>query len=123
MNRIRPLLSFFLGFVLLAQGFAVSAAPRTVPTASASASETVMADMPCHGQMAARADEGGAKKLPCCNENCPDMATCALGHLAPVTTVSLTLPPPAPVERAFMLSFAALQSPGSLLRPPIASHG
>ncbi|PXV63711.1 hypothetical protein [Sinimarinibacterium flocculans] len=123
MNRIRTLLSMLLGLVLLAQGIAVSAAPRASLSAAPALSATVMADMPCHGQMASQADEMGEQQPSCCDENCPDMTTCALGHLASVAMVSLALPQPAGVGRGLTPVIAASRTTGSLLRPPIALHG
>ncbi len=123
MNRNRTLLSMLLGLVLLVQGFAVSAAPRASLSEDAAVTVNVMADMPCHGQMTAQADETGDQHSSCCDENCPDMTTCALGHLASVATVSLAMPQPARAERGFTPVLALSRTSGSLLRPPIALHG
>lgn len=123
MDRFRTLLSMFLGLVLLVQGFAVSAAPRTALAAGAAVAVSIMADMPCHGQMATQADEPGKQHPSCCNENCPDMTTCTLGHLAPVATVSLFLPQSARAERGLTTAVTAARVSGSLLRPPIVLHG
>lgn len=123
MKRFRTLLSVLLGLVLLVQGFAVSAAPRAKLPAETPASASVMADMPCHGQTAMHADDAGKKPPSCCNENCPDMTTCALGHLASVATVSLALPQSALTERRLTPVLAASRTLSSLLRPPIVLHG
>lgn len=123
MKRFRTLLSVLLGLVLLVQGFAVSAAPRAKLPAEAPASASVMADMPCHGQTAMQADDAGKQHPSCCNENCPDMTTCALGHLASVATESVTLPQPARAERIFTPVLAISRTLNPLLRPPIALHG
>lgn len=121
MNQIRTLLSMFLGLVLLVQGLAVSAAPR-VSLAEDAAKVSAMAELPCHGQMAASLDETGEPQPSCCDENCPDMTTCVLGHLASAAVVSLDLMRPAPAEHGFTPVIAVSRRAASLLRPPIALH-
>lgn len=123
MNRFRTLLSMFLGLVLLVQGFAVSAAPRAKLPAEAPASVSALADMPCHAQKAVKSDDSGKQDPSCCNENCPDMTTCALGYLAFVATMSVVMPQPARAEPSFTPALAVSRTLSSLLRPPIARHG
>lgn len=123
MKRFRTLLSVLLGLVLLLQGFAVSAAPRAKLTAEAPASASVMADMPCHAQKAVKSDDSSKQGRACCNVGCPDMTTCALGHLASVATVSVALPLVARAERSFTPVRVATRTLNTLLRPPIALHG
>lgn len=120
MHRYRTLLSVLLGLVLLLQGYAVSAAPRAM-LADVAGSETIaMADMPCHGQMTDPADQ----QLPsCCDVECPDMTSCALGHIAAATIPSMTLPQPVREALAFTPGRVASRTLTSPLRPPIAVHG
>lgn len=112
-----------LGLVLLVQGFAVSIAPRASLSEDAVATVSTMTGMPCHGQIAAQADETGDQRLSCCDETCPDMTTCALGHLAPIAMAYLALPKLAYAEHGFTPVIAVSHTSGSLLRPPIAFHG
>ena len=123
MKRCRTLLSVLLGLVLLAQGFAVSAAPRAKLSESAPASASVVADMPCNGQKALKQDETGKPHRSCCNASCPDMTTCALGHLASATTVSLMVPTAAGAQPSLPPVRAESRALSSLLRPPISFHG
>ncbi|HBG31982.1 MAG TPA: hypothetical protein DDW98_15390 [Gammaproteobacteria bacterium] len=123
MNRVRTLLSVLLGLVLLVQGFAVSAAPRAKLSEGAPAFVSVVADMPCHAQKAAKTDHAGEQARSCCNASCPDMTTCALGHLASVATISVALPQLTRAENRFTPVLAVSRVPNSLLRPPIALHG
>lgn len=123
MKRFRTLLSVLLGLVLLVQGFAVSAAPHAKPSEGAPASASVMADMPCHAQKTMKQDDSGKQDRACCNASCPDMTTCALGHLAAVATVSVGLPQAARAERRFTPVRVATRTLNAPLRPPIAFHG
>lgn len=123
MIRCRAALSVLMGLVLLVQGFAVSAASRTNFSDKAPVSASVVAVPPCHGQMAMQPNDSGEQQPSCCNENCPDMTTCALGHLASAASVSVTLPLPLGAERTFMAVPPASRTHSSLLRPPIALHG
>jgi hypothetical protein len=123
MNRFRTLLSALLGLVLLAQGFAVAAAPRAKLSKGEPASVSVMADMPCHAPKVTEQD-GSAKKTPvCCDANCPDMTTCALSHLGFAMVVSVSLPLPSTTQFRFTPALTASPTPGSPLRPPIVLHG
>lgn len=123
MKRYRTLISVLLGVVLLVQGAAVSAAPRAKLSAEVSALASAMADMPCHAQKAMTADDPGKPDHSCCNASCPDMTTCALGHLASVGTVSVALPQDARAELSFTAVRVTSRTASSLLRPPIALHG
>lgn len=118
MKRYRTLLSVLLGLVLLLQGLAVSAAPYIAAAAPAEA-EMAM-DMPCHGQMSEKA---GKQDRSCCSSTCPDMTTCALGHLAAsVSVIFEALSPVTHAEHSFTLIGAVSTSPTTLLRPPISLH-
>lgn len=123
MNRFRTLLSLLLGLVLLVQGFAVSAAPRAKLSEGVPASASVMADMPCHGQEAMKQDDSGKQDRACCGASCPDMTTCALGHLASATPVTVALPPAAQAESHVAPFYVEARTLNSPLRPPIALHG
>jgi len=114
MKKLRPFLSAVLGLTLLVQGFGVAAA---APAAVADEAQVAAADMPCHGG----AQDEAAGSCPCC-DNCPNMANCALGHLAgaPVTRLQFS-PATQTVIAATPRSVEAVVS-ASLLRPPISSH-
>lgn len=121
MNYCRTLLSVLLGLVLLVQGLAVSAAPHASPMDTV-ASLPATAHMPCHAQNADAADTQAAAKPSCCDASCPDMTSCALGHMA-VSAPTGIAPLPAnaaeyPVPASVLVSHP-LRSP---LRPPIAIH-
>lgn len=122
MKRYRTLISILMGLVLLLQGWAVAAAPRA--HLSQVASLEVMADMPCHARSSdQKPGAGGTEKPSCCNADCPDMTTCALGHFVSVVTFTLNSPRadvPAPVLLVVREISAA---PAFLLRPPILSNG
>ena len=121
MRRHRPLISILLGLVLLAQGFAVSAAPRGIPVAKhGGAGMSAMAHMPCHMMKAERPVK---QKPSCCNEVCPDMTTCALGTLATVAPLSVAVQKGSMVVPFLRVISASRQAPTSLLRPPITLHG
>lgn len=122
MKRHRTLVSILVGLVLLLQGWAVAAAPRAhLPQA---ASLDAMADMPCHARSSdQKPGVDGTVKPSCCNADCPDMTTCALGHFVSVVTFALDTPRahvPAPVALSARQASAA---PAFLLRPPILSLG
>lgn len=123
MKRFRTLLSVLLGLVLLVQGFAVSAAPRAkVSGKSESVESGVMADLPCHGQKAMKADDASKQYRACCNENCPDMTTCALGHLATVPMLSVALAQPVREAPSVISVRIVTRTFASPLRPPISLH-
>lgn len=116
MKRYRTLLTMLLGLVLLLQGLAVSAAPYAKVPAPAE-SEMAM-EMPCHGQMA----ETSGKQVPsCCSLTCPDMTTCALGHIvAAIDVITVALSPVAHAEHSFTAVHAVSRSLTTPLRPPIS---
>lgn len=120
MQRYRTLISILLGLVLLVQGLAVSAAPRAEwsEPAPAKMSATSMADMPCHAQKADKADLA----QPCCDASCPDMTTCALGHLACVATESVVFSQMMREALAFTSVRVQARALASPLRPPITLH-
>lgn len=120
MKRHRTLIGALLGLMLLVQGFAVSAAPYAKVLESASAGINAMADSPCHGKMA---DHAGKRPSSCCNDNCPDMAACALGHIAAAAIVSIVLPQSAYEASIFAPVHAVTRTLTSPLRPPITLHG
>jgi hypothetical protein len=118
MKRDRTWLNLLLGLVLLVQGFAVAAAPRGMARHATPAAEA--ASMPAHCPGMAASGEASDHAGPsCCDESCPDMTTCALGHYAAAIAIGpigvrhadpfgVSLPGPVPLTRA----------PGSPLRPP-----
>lgn len=112
MKKLRPYLTAILGLMLWVQGMAVAAAPVKVAEDPASAME-----MPCHGK-----DSAGAAACACCDDACPDMASCVIGHFAgtPVTALHFTVIAQAAIPAAGW----SLQTsvPPLPLRPPIASH-
>jgi hypothetical protein len=117
MNRLRPYVSAFLGLVLLVQGFAVAAAGHPAAAADAAAAQAVAdaAMMPCHGSAAS----DRATTPNCCDEACPDMTTCALGHLALATSLQVAVVPPSSDFVAGLVPAPATVTSQSLLRPPI----
>ena len=122
MKRYRTLISVLLGLVLLVQGFAVSAAPRASlsSAATAHAEMQMKGDAPCPMMMG----EASGKQAPsCCNATCPDMTTCALGHIAAISVFSVALPATAQIHPQFSLVLAVARTSTSLLRPPISLHG
>lgn len=121
MKRFRTLLSVLLGLVLLLQGLAVSAAPYAKMADPAEAEMAMDMEMPCHGQMS---DKAGTQKRSCCNSTCPDMTTCALGHIAAsIDVMTVALSPAAYAEHSFTAVHAATRSLTTPLRPPISLHG
>lgn len=115
MKMLRPFLSVVFGLSLLVQGFGVAAA---IPAAATDETPVTAASMPCHGD----AQDVAAGSCPCCNTDCPDMANCALGHMAaaPVTRLQFS-----PALQAVVATTQRSAEPvffPSLLRPPIPSH-
>ncbi|SFF66835.1 hypothetical protein SAMN04488120_12112 [Fontimonas thermophila] len=119
MNRLRTGLSVLMGLVLLLQGLAVSAAPHA-RRAEVTAALAAAADPPCHRQKAPAKAEPPAS---CCDEDCPHMARCLLGQLAPAVTLCMSVPPPARTEPGAASLFSTSPLPRALLRPPIPLHG
>ncbi len=120
MKTGRTWLSVLLGLVLLLQGYAVSATPRANLIKALDADMAMQMDMPCHGQ---KADAKKAGKPSCCNADCPDMTTCALGHIASPVGVTLDTPRGDIVEPGSFAVREIARAPTSLLRPPIFSLG
>lgn len=110
MRRYRTLLSALLGLVFLLQGMAVSAAP-------------LAADTPCHVPQAETADATDSQEYPCCDAGCPNMSSCALGHIAAMSVLSVVLPAAARTEHAFTPVHLVSRTLVSPLRPPITLHG
>lgn len=120
MKRYRTLISVLLGLMLLVQGFAVSAAPRAMQADATHAEMTAKSEMPCHMKMG----DSSGKQLPsCCNASCPDMTTCAFGHIAAVPVISLVLPETGREMSGFTSVRILTRTATSLLRPPITLHG
>jgi len=115
MTRLRPFIHAILGLVLLVQGFAVAAADRRIDLSNPDATVASEQAMPCHDGMSGAAG--------CCEADCPDMASCALSHIAtaPAATPLVARPAARPISTPTLMSSAA--APRSLLRPPIALHG
>lgn len=120
MKTSRTWLSVLLGLVLLLQGYAVSAAPRANLLKDSGADMVMQMDMPCHGQ---KADAEKPGKPSCCNADCPDMATCALGHIASPMSLTLNSPRGDLAEPGSLAAREIARAPASLLRPPILSLG
>lgn len=121
MKRYRTLLTVLLGLVLLLQGLAVSAAPYAKVADPAEAEMAMDMEMPCHGQMS---EKSGKQVRSCCSSTCPDMTTCALGHIvAAIDVMTVTLPPAAHAEHGFTVVHTTSQSLTTPLRPPISLHG
>lgn len=121
MKHHRTLVGILLGLVLLVQGYAVSAASWLVPFDPPVAEVGTMAEPPCHGTQAPAPE----KQTPCCcDATCPDMTSCALGHLASAAVIATVVFPPDGVAMpdAHFLPVAG-RVPSSLLRPPITLHG
>jgi hypothetical protein len=113
MKRHHPLLAAVLGLMLCVQGLAIAAAPVDVqPDETEAAME-----MPCHGESA------DVAACDCCDGDCPDMASCAIGHFfAAPPSAAAPLPPAAQAVAAatgWSLQTAVLSLP---VRPPIAFH-
>lgn len=135
MQRLRPLLNTLLGLIFLVQGYAVAAAPgMTAPVATSVAASTAsaamvdMADMPHCAKMASQApqqarDAEDAAASSCCDEGCPNLASCALGHLAAITSPGIWLPNTVIDAPPFALPPVQALRLSALLRPPITFHG
>jgi hypothetical protein len=113
MVKLRPLLAAVLGLMLWVQGLAIAASPLDV---AAQPAQSAM-EMPCHG--------GATDVAPCdcCDGDCPDMASCVIGHFfaAPPATVAPFEPAAhaAVAVRGWSLKTAVLSLP---VRPPIVIH-
>lgn len=129
MKNGQKFVSLLLGVVLLVQGVAVSAAQcdmdseRSIPAAMSGDDS----GMPCHGTAGEQAGAEQSSKaqggLSCCDEDCPNMASCMLGHVAINTAFILdTSHSPEMISRP-VVAGAIIHSPPSLLRPPISLHG
>jgi hypothetical protein len=115
MKRFRPALNAVLGLLLLVQG--VAAAATGFAPISADETATEMAAMPCHGDMT-----GAGGHASCCDADCPNMAACALGHIAAASAPSLDVVATAHPARVTLLSAPVALPLPSLLRPPISFH-
>ncbi|HEY1077177.1 MAG TPA: hypothetical protein VGE51_10855 [Fontimonas sp.] len=121
MRRTRTLLSVLLGLMLLVQGVAVSAAPYENFADAASTQLAAPQDPPCHGGMSG---ESAPQHPSCCDASCPDMTSCALGHLATaIDRFALALPPATPTVQRPTPVQAASGPLATPLRPPISLHG
>jgi hypothetical protein len=114
MKRIRPLLAALLGLTLCVQGLAIAAAPVDV---AADEAESAM-QMPCHGDVAT-----DVAPCDCCDGDCPNMASCAMGSFfaaAPASPALLDAAAQAAVfTGGWSTKTAVLPLP---VRPPIALH-
>lgn len=130
-TRTRSGLCALLGLILLLQGWALAASPRTSINAADDASVAAalaLATIGCPAHRTAPTAGGLYGHAPssspsCCDAACPDMLNCALGQLtvaSPVPTGSVQLPQtPRP---ALATAQRRPQAPGRLLRPPIQLH-
>ena len=111
MQTLRPILTALLGLTLWVQGLAIAAAPVDMPDEPDAAME-----MPCHG-------EAASAPCDCCDGDCPDMASCVIGHFfaaSPHLPVPATaLAQAAAATGGWSLKTAVLSLP---VRPPIRSH-
>lgn len=128
MRRYRTSLSVLLGLVLLVQGVAVSAAQcemfmdKPVPVEMTGAAS----GMPCHGQAGEASHDTTAATQDtqsCCGDDCPNMASCMLGHLAPGASFQMSTEHQPDALPRLVPACLVVHSPTSLLRPPIALHG
>lgn len=120
MNRARPLVHLLLGLLLLVQGYAVAAAPRGIAHPATPSAVHATAVSHCH----AMAHAGDAKQHPkpaCCDDSCPDMTTCALGHLATAPVSSVVIAAPSSASGVSLVPPPAWHAPASPLRPPISA--
>jgi len=112
MQKLRPFLTALLGLTLWVQGLALAAAPVELPVDPGSSM-----GMPCHGDVSA-----DIAACDCCDEGCPDMAGCVIGHFAgaPSSAPRFVAAPQAVATAAgWQPKTAVLPFP---LRPPISSH-
>ena len=134
MQRLRPLLNTLLGLIFLVQGYAVAAAPgMTAPVATSVAASTApvamadMADMPHCARMASPARQGSddqaAAASSCCDEGCPNLTSCALGHLAAIASPGIWLPNTVIDAPPFSVPPVQAHRLSAWLRPPITFHG
>lgn len=134
MQRLRPLLNTLLGLIFLVQGYAVAAAPgMAAPVATSVAASTApvamadMADMPHCARMASPARQGSddqaAAASSCCDEGCPNLTSCALGHLAAIASPGIWLPNTVIDAPPFAVPPVQAHRLSALLRPPITFHG
>jgi hypothetical protein len=112
MLKLRPYLTAVLGLMLWVQGMAMAAVPVAVAQEPDSAME-----MPCHGDEAPAADA-----CACCDDACPDMASCVIGHFAGTPATALHFA--AATQAALPAAGWSLQTfvPPTPLRPPIVTH-
>jgi hypothetical protein len=116
MTRLRAALNLLVGLVLLVQGFAVAAAPLAAVSDNGSVQTTAATSaMPCHGDQT----PDGPAHPSCCDEACPDMTSCALGHLAVTPLLRLEVAAPSHDFIAATVPVPATFTPQSRLRPPI----
>lgn len=117
MKRFRPALNLIVGLLLLVQGVAAASTSVAPLDAADPAADVAMAAMPCHGDMSA-----GASESSCCDADCPNMAACAMGHIATASMHGFdAVAASQPVQSLSVLAPVAL-APPSLLRPPISFH-
>jgi hypothetical protein len=112
MSRYRTLIGLLVGLSLVVQGCALAAAPRGQLAQARQSSAGAIADMPCH-------QHTGTAKLACCDQSCPDMTSCALGHLACVAPLVVSLPRASSDAPPFHAARALTPARASPLRPPI----
>ncbi|MEN8664295.1 MAG: hypothetical protein ABF356_05015 [Polycyclovorans sp.] len=131
MQRLRPLLNTLLGLIFLVQGYAVAAAPgmtaKVATSVAASTAPAAMADLPHCAKMASQArqarDQAADAASSCCDDGCPNLSGCALGHLATITGPGIWLPNTVIDAPPFALPPVQAHRLSALLRPPITFHG
>lgn len=117
MKLVRPLLNLVVGLLLLVQSVAVASTGVAPLDAADPAADVAMAAMPCHG------DTGSGTDQPsCCDADCPNMAACALGHIAAAPMQGFDAVVASQKVQPVSVMTPIVLAPSSLLRPPISSH-
>lgn len=118
MHRNRPFVNLLLGAIIALQGFAVAASPRAAAPAAAPAAEQ-SSPPPCHGAAVGSPEQGRS----CCDDSCPVMTACLLGHLGVAPVVAPLLSPPVAPPPQLAVVAAGPPPLRSFLRPPIVLPG
>lgn len=117
MKRFRPALNAVIGLLFMVQGVAVASAEITPLDAGDISAEASAAAVPCHGDQT-----GGTDLDSCCDADCPNMAACALGHIAAASAQSVPIAAAQHPLRAATVLPPLASAPPSHLRPPISLH-
>ena len=120
MKSLRPWVNAILGLLMLVQGFAVAAGDQPPHKAQPDSAAAASTQMPCHGGPDKDAPAPCAKS--CCDGGCSGMTSCAFGHLAVATALSIDWSVPAMEQPGSPLLVFVSTETQALLRPPIAIH-